>query len=1015
MGVFSRMSEDEIQKRQAEQDERHRDQERREADLKRRSEQISDEEGRLAKEWAEFKTQRTLHAESLAKSRKELADLELALSLKQAEAKAGFTKQQMEAFHETVEMRGRQLDARQQQIEDAEKRLLASVAAREAACGDRERRLDLRDAEALKQHKSLQDLGEELRIREERVAKAEQERDAGFAESRRVLDLELRAERQQLESRAAQLREREEQVFKAEQERDAGYVELRRLHDAQQHARWQQTEKELANRRAQSLSELQAELAEERRRRRDELSREIDLDRSQANAQLLAQRKAFEQEQTQARAAAKQAEERTNQREADLTAKEHAIDYRDKALTAWEAKLGERKRAIDEEVEQRVVHRQKAMDTAEAQLEQRRQALEEEVEAKVADRRVSLERREETFKLEFNRLRSQIQTADRTIGLFESLKRQLGGKDPELLLTELETHQSALRDLREQLAQRPAALREELDAIRAERDRLRFKVEAQTQDLAQLQDRMRGEDTLRLELQAAEDRGKMLTSQAGMLEGRCNQLEEENKRLRAAYEREEDREARIRDIETPELTALTRRQADVEVDEVEWLNGIAAACSNYGLRFHPRILKAFHTSLKTAEWSPLTILAGVSGTGKSELPRLYSHFGGMTFKSLPVQPNWDSQESMLGFFNSIDNKFDAQPVLRLLARSQQPWTDKNHGLKDSMVMILLDEMNLAHAELYFAEFLSKLELRRGCQSDIPSLEVKLGAGLQPYLLPMGRNVLWTGTMNQDETTKALSDKVLDRSIVIHFPRPDSLERRKQLKPLPAAAPLLPRKVWQSWWMRESGFDDAEIAPFKGMIEDINRAMSKVGRALGHRVWQSVEYYMANYPDTRAAKTAQERRQAMRIAFEDQLVQKVMPKLRGIETRGRGMTDCLEKVRDLLIKHEYAILDDFKLSCECGYGQFIWQTVSFLQEPAADPPSDEVPEVTATPTQSDKTPVDLTSAPAEAEDEPQTADTAADVGPPSRFMPYDADRARKWKRLSLKQREKWQKGEGDEQR
>src|SRR5205085_12085399 len=135
---------------------------------------------------------------------------------------------------------------------------------------------------------------------------------------------------------------------------------------------------------------------------------------------------------------------------------------------------------------------------------------------------------------------------------------------------------------------------------------------------------------------------------------------------------------------------------------------------------------------------------------------------------LAVQPNWDSQESMLGFFNSIDNKFDTQPILRFLAQSQKKNEGDYPGHEDVMNLVLLDEMNLAHIELYFAEFLSKLELRRGKKgSDVPSLLVKIGAGMEPYQLPLGRNVLWAGTMNQDETTKSLSDKVLDRSIIIH--------------------------------------------------------------------------------------------------------------------------------------------------------------------------------------------------------------------------------------------------------
>jgi hypothetical protein len=433
---------------------------------------------------------------------------------------------------------------------------------------------------------------------------------------------------------------------------------------------------------------------------------------------------------------------------------------------------------------------------------------------------------------------------------------------------------------------------------------------------------------------------KSLAQRATRYEGAANEAQAELDRLRAAYEREEDRDARIRDIEIPCLDTVPPLGAtSPKLDEIEWLNGVGQACIDYGLRFHPRILRAFHTALKTAEWSPLTVLAGVSGTGKSELPRLYAHFGGLPFLPLSVQPNWDSQESMLGFFNSIDNKFDAQPVLRFLAQSQKKTNDGYAGLLDTVCMVLLDEMNLAHAELYFAEFLSKLELRRGLKGgNVPVLDVKLGAGLKPYPLPLGRNVLWTGTMNQDETTKSLSDKVLDRSIVIHFPRPTSLERRKELKPLPEAETLLPRRTWEGWWSRESDFTDEEVRPFKSFIEEMNVSLSQVGRALGHRVWQSVEYYMVNYPDVRAARRAgdsQSLLSAMRIAFEDQLVQKVMPKLRGIETRGRSRSECLDKIRAQLVDQEYTILDDFDLACEFGYGQFIWSSANYLKDDAGE--------------------------------------------------------------------------------
>ena len=115
---------------------------------------------------------------------------------------------------------------------------------------------------------------------------------------------------------------------------------------------------------------------------------------------------------------------------------------------------------------------------------------------------------------------------------------------------------------------------------------------------------------------------------------------------------------------------------------------------------------------------------------------------------------------------------------------------------------------------------------------------------------------------------------------------------------------------------------------------MNKSLANVGRALGHRVWQSVEYYMANYPEVIQAQETKDDAaltKSMETAFEDQLVQKVMPKLRGIETRGRAKTECLDQVRNQLVDCDYAIVEDFDLACEFGYGQFMWHSANYLNE------------------------------------------------------------------------------------
>lgn len=415
------------------------------------------------------------------------------------------------------------------------------------------------------------------------------------------------------------------------------------------------------------------------------------------------------------------------------------------------------------------------------------------------------------------------------------------------------------------------------------------------------------------------------------------------KQISELYERNSERDARIKDIEVPvikqeTLPQLTKKYSAKASSEDEWLKNIQENFKKYEFQIHPRLLRAFHTSLKSADMSPITVLAGVSGTGKSELPKLYSHFGGLNFMNTPVQPNWDCQESMLGFFNTIDNKFDAHDILKFLVQAQK---DGDNSLKDYVNLALLDEMNLAHIELYFAEFLSRLEERRDrSDKNLPSLPVNLGAGIPPYPLKLSRNVLWVGTMNQDETTKTLSDKVLDRGIIINFPRPKELiniTKRCSLEDEQfRQKEMLPVTVWNDW-KKNKPLGDALIDPYKKFIENMNDKLAVVGRSVGHRVWQSVVRYMENYPDVRLlleqGKTEKDLKLELDIAFEDQLVQKIMPKLRGIETRGVAKKDCLDEIAKLIgefsLDHNLKIAGDFKTACEIGEGQFFWSGAEYL--------------------------------------------------------------------------------------
>ena len=701
-----------------------------------------------------------------------------------------------------------------------------------------------------------------------------------------------------IEGEKEKLRQRELAVQKAEIQRDNGYADERAKLDAVLLRLQKEQEKELGSKRAEALTAIEKEISKERVARIENLEKEIIVS-------LTAHETKIQQEKNEL-------EQKRNiliDNQANLDELKDVLKYQEKRLQSRKESLDEREANLDLEVDAKVIERKQSFDNDKSRLDD-----------------------------EIARLRESIKTSSDLISNFEELKHKLGDKDPADVLLKLKTYEEEIKKLRDDLAKRPTQeMQEAFDRLKSEKEHIEREKEKYKADDQKLLSFQKDQNELEAENDSLRRKNKTLTDQRDNIEAHNNQLQSDIKRLQSAYEREADREARVRDIEQPYIQKQLPR-AQEEISEIQWLERISKSCTDYGLRFPRRILYAFHTALKTAEWSPMTVLSGVSGTGKSELPRLYSHFGGINFLPLSVQPNWDSQESMLGFFNSIDNKFDAQPVLRLLAQSQKTLVEDYPGLEDVMSLILLDEMNLAHVELYFAEFLSKLELRRGRKgNEVPCLEVKLGAGIEHYDLPLGRNVLWAGTMNQDETTKSLSDKVLDRGIVINFPRPTTLERRHQLKPLGNSAPLLSRKLWESWWCKETSFTNDQILPFKSFIEEMNNSLSKVGRALGHRVWQSIEYYMANYPDVLEAQKNNDDAglvKAMKIAFEDQLVQKVMPKLRGIETRkgSKSRTDCLDKIRVQLISDDYSIVEDFDWACsDINYGQFIWSSANYIKD------------------------------------------------------------------------------------
>ena len=160
--------------------------------------------------------------------------------------------------------------------------------------------------------------------------------------------------------------------------------------------------------------------------------------------------------------------------------------------------------------------------------------------------------------------------------------------------------------------------------------------------------------------------------------------------------------------------------------------------------------------------SKIIILQGMSGTGKTSLAHAFGSFIDNTSTVIPVQPMWKERTDLLGYYNEFTKRFNETLLLEKMYEA---------NYSKDMYITVLDEMNIARVEYYFAEFLSLLELPN---PDERFIEVVSDVWENdPMQLKDGRvklpnNMWFIGTANNDDSTFAISDKVYDRAMILNL-------------------------------------------------------------------------------------------------------------------------------------------------------------------------------------------------------------------------------------------------------
>ena len=162
--------------------------------------------------------------------------------------------------------------------------------------------------------------------------------------------------------------------------------------------------------------------------------------------------------------------------------------------------------------------------------------------------------------------------------------------------------------------------------------------------------------------------------------------------------------------------------------------------------------------------SKILILQGMSGTGKTSLAHAFGEFVDNRSTVIPVQPMWKERTDLIGYYNEFTKRFNETLLLEKMYEA---------NYSGDMYVTVLDEMNIARVEYYFAEFLSLLELPNPEERYLTVVSDTWPsdpAGLRDGRIKLPVNMWFIGTANNDDSTFAISDKVYDRAMVLDLDR-----------------------------------------------------------------------------------------------------------------------------------------------------------------------------------------------------------------------------------------------------
>ena len=310
---------------------------------------------------------------------------------------------------------------------------------------------------------------------------------------------------------------------------------------------------------------------------------------------------------------------------------------------------------------------------------------------------------------------------------------------------------------------------------------------------------------------------------------------EEKRRIAEEAERQgKPRFRRLNRLETKKNLLDMNAESISSLSELcEKFRGYAA--TQLGLYYSMTDIREFISALAV---SHIVILQGLSGTGKTSLAYAIGEFLGNPSTIIPVQPMWKERADLLGYYNEFTRKFNETELLQKLYEANR---------SENIYITVLDELNIARVEYYFADFLSLLELpnpESRYLDVVPDVWKNDPSGLKDGRIKLPENMWFIGTANNDDSTFALSDKVYDRAMIINLDKKADYAREEICVQQKRAR--LTMKEFESLILRER--ESYELTTRnEGRLKALDEYLIENYRiSFGNRIMKQIRSYVSVY-------------------------------------------------------------------------------------------------------------------------------------------------------------------------